>query len=86
MYAPAATTGLSPLMTELIELLGEIPMEPGKPRAKALRDRLDALEDVALALGAPAETLAAIQGARVLMDLAELPPLPQGGPSTRTIQ
>ena len=79
MCAPAATTEPCPLMSELVLLLGDLPVDPGKPRAKALTERLDDLEARARAQGGSAETLAAIQGTRVLMKLAELPPLPRDG-------
>lgn len=79
MYAPAATTKPCPFMTELIRLLGEFPVNPGKPRAKAFTEQLDDLEARVRKQGAGVETLAAIKGARVLMELAELPPLPRHG-------
>ena len=79
MYAPTATTKPCTLMSELVLLLGDLPVDPDKPRAKVLTERLDDLEERARAQGESAETLTAIQGARVLMKLAELPPLPRDG-------
>jgi hypothetical protein len=66
-------------MGELIELLGEFPADRNEGRSESLMERLASLEARARAYSAPAETLAAIQGARVLMELAELPPLPRDG-------
>jgi hypothetical protein len=79
MYAHAATTEQCPLMSDLVLMLGDLPVGSSKPRAKALIERLDDLEVRARTQGASAETLGAIQGARVLMKLAELPILPRDG-------
>jgi hypothetical protein len=86
MYAPTNTTELTSLLTELIELLGEIQKDRNRPRAEAQTERLDALQAKAHAIGAPAKTLVAIQGARVLMELAELPPLRRDWPPSASVQ
>lgn len=83
MNATAATTEPCALMSELIVVLGDLPVDPGRPRAKALIERLDDLEMRARTQGASPEMLASIQGARVLMELAELPALPRNGVPSR---
>lgn len=80
MYVPSATPEHSLLMGELIDLLGDFPSDRGKASPEALTERLASLEAKARTHSAPIETLAAIRGARLLMELAELPALPQDGP------
>ncbi|MCJ2018955.1 hypothetical protein MKK84_16145 [Methylobacterium sp. E-065] len=63
-------------MVELIDLLGDFPPGQNQRQAEMLGTRLADLECRARRQGAPPETVAAIKGARVLLDLAELPPLP----------
>jgi hypothetical protein len=63
-------------MEELIGLLGDFPPDRSRSQAKLLALRLADLESRARSQGAATETVAAIQGARVLLDLAALPPLP----------
>ncbi|MCJ2071405.1 hypothetical protein MKK75_21840 [Methylobacterium sp. J-030] len=63
-------------MVELIDLLGDFPPGQNRRQAEVLGIRLADLEQRARSQGAAPETVAAIQGARVLLDLAELPPLP----------
>ena len=71
-----AKTILPPsLMSELIDLLGDFPPDQNRRRAAALGIRLAELEHRARWEGAAPETMAAIQGVRVLLDLSELPPL-----------
>ena len=71
-------------MAELIDLLDDFPLARNPRRAAVLGLRLWELERRARWQGAAPETLAAIQGARVLLDLAELPPLPPLPPSSAT--
>ena len=63
-------------MDALIGLLGAFPAGRDKRRSEALFERLESLEDEARQHGAPHPTIAAIQGAQVLLSLAEMP-LPQ---------
>lgn len=76
MEASAGTVFPRSLMGELIDLLGDFPPERNRRQAEVLGTRLVDLERRARTQGAPPETVAAIQGARVLLDLAELAPLP----------
>lgn len=76
MQSPAAETQPRPLMEELIELLGDFPPDRNKRRAETLASRLKHLEVRARSQEAATELVAAIRGARVLLDLSELPPLP----------
>ncbi|MDP4027297.1 hypothetical protein Q8W71_32565 [Methylobacterium sp. NEAU 140] len=64
------------VMARLIDLLGEMPVGPDRHRAEAVAERLDLLEYEARWHGAPEGTLAAIRGARVLLGLTDLPPMP----------
>lgn len=79
MYSPEATSKTYPFINELIQLLGELPIKSNKPRAKAFTEQLSDLEARARKQGARVETLAAIKGGRVLMELAELQPLLRAG-------
>ena len=79
MQSPTETVLPSSLMVELIGLLGDFPPDQNRRQAEVLGIRLADLEHRARAQGAASETVAAIQGARVLLDLAELPPLPPSG-------
>lgn len=76
MQSPAETVLPPSHMVELIDLLGDFPPDQSRRQAEVLGIRLADLEHRARAQGAASETVAAIQGARVLLDLAELPPLP----------
>lgn len=60
-------------MDALIGLLGAFPAGRDKRRSEALSERLESLEDEARQHGAPHTTIAAIQGAKILLNLAELP-------------
>ena len=64
-----------PFMARLIALLGDMPAGRNSRRAAAVAERLDRLDRDARHDAAPETTLAAIKGARVLLTLAELPPL-----------
>ena len=79
MQSPTETVLPSSLMVELIGLLGDFPPDQNRRQAEVLGIRLADLEHRARAQGAASEMVAAIQGARVLLDLAELPPLPPSG-------
>lgn len=72
----AATLPISScrFMDALIELLGAFPVGRNKSRAEVLSERLDRLDDEARQHGASSTTLAAIQGAQILLSLAEMPP------------
>jgi hypothetical protein len=63
-------------MEELIDLLGNFPPDRGRSEAEVISVRLADLERRARSQGAATEAVAAIQGARVLLGLSELPPLP----------
>ena len=63
-------------MDALIDLLGAFPAGRDRRRAEALSARLDRLNDEARRHDAPSTTLAAIQGAQILLSLAEVPPSP----------
>ncbi|MCJ2099667.1 hypothetical protein [Methylobacterium sp. E-046] len=76
MQSPAEMVVPRSLMVELIDLLGDFPPEQNRRQAEVLGIRLADLEHRARSQGALVETVAAIQGARVLLDLAEMPPLP----------
>ena len=76
MQSPAKTILPPSLMSELIDLLGDFPPERNRRQSEVLGVRLGDLEHRARCQEAAPETLAAIKGARVLLDLAELPPLP----------
>ncbi|MCJ2132700.1 hypothetical protein MKK69_01225 [Methylobacterium sp. J-026] len=82
MQSPAETVLPSLLMVELIGLLGDFPPDQNRRRAEVLGIRLADLEHRARSQEATPETVAAIRGARVLLDLAELPPLPPSGTNT----
>ena len=77
MQFPGEAVVFRSLMVELIDLLGDVPPERNDRQSQALGSRLADLELRARSQGEAPETVAAIQGARVLLDLAELPPLPQ---------
>ncbi|MDP4025740.1 hypothetical protein Q8W71_24210 [Methylobacterium sp. NEAU 140] len=62
-------------MAQLIDLLGDMPSDRNRQRAVEVGDHLDCLDAEARRDGAPATTLAAIKGARVLLELSEMPPL-----------
>lgn len=81
MQSPVEAVPPRSLMVELIDLLGDFPPERNRRQAEVLGIRLADLESRARTQGAPPETVAAIKGARVLLDLAELPPMPQAGPN-----
>ncbi|MCJ2060673.1 hypothetical protein MKL09_29655 [Methylobacterium sp. J-048] len=76
MQSPTEMVVPRSLMVELIDLLGEFPSERNRRQAEVFGIRLADLERRARTQGAACETVAAIQGVRVLFDLAELPPLP----------
>ncbi len=76
MQFPAETVLPPSLMVELIDLLGDFPPDQNRRQAEVLGIRLADLERRARAQEAAPETVAAIQGARVLLGLSELPPLP----------
>ena len=61
-------------MDTLIDLLGAFPAGRDKRRTEGLSERLYQLDDEARQHGAPSTTLAAIQGAQILLSLAEMPP------------
>ena len=61
-------------MAALIDLLGEMPEPRDRRRVDVFTERLDKLEVEARQRAAPEATMAAIRGARVLLELAELPP------------
>lgn len=82
MQSPSEVVVPRSLMVELIDLLGEFPPERNRRQSEALGSRLADLELRARSQGATPETVAAIQGARVLLDLAELPPLPPANVTT----
>ena len=82
MRSPVEAVPPRSLMVELIDLLGDFPPERNPRQAEVLGIRLVDLEHRARTQGAPRETVAAIQGARALLDLAELPPLPPSGANT----
>ena len=63
-------------MAALIDLLGEMPEPQERRRVDVFAQRLDKLEVEARQRAAPEATMAAIRGARVLLELAELPPVP----------
>ena len=63
-------------MDALIDLLGQYPCRGSGVRGHGFAERLNGLEDEARRHAAPQETIAAICGVRVILDLAELPPLP----------
>lgn len=75
MQFPGEAMVLRSLMVEFIDLLGDFPPERNRRKIKALQSRLADLELRARSQGAAPETVAAIQGARVLLDLAEMPTL-----------
>jgi hypothetical protein len=78
---PAAAASMScPFMAELADLLNEPSLEHGKRTGEATTQRLNRLEDEARRYGAREETMAAIHGTRLLLELAELPG-PSRGPS-----
>lgn len=74
MQSPSEVVVPRSLMVELIDLLGDFPPDQNRRQAEVLGIRLADLEHRARAQGAASKTVAAIQGARVLLDLAELPP------------
>ena len=76
MQSPGEAVVPRSLMVELIDLLGDFLPERNRRQSEVLGSRLADLEHRARSQGAAPETVAAIQGARVLLDLAELPPLP----------
>ena len=82
MQSPSEAVVPRSLMVELIDLLGDFPPERNDRQSEALGSRLADLELRARSQGAAPETVAAIQGARVLLDLAELPPLPPANVTT----
>ncbi|MCJ2084894.1 hypothetical protein MKK88_02650 [Methylobacterium sp. E-005] len=63
-------------MDELIDLMSDLSPAYDGRQAEELRMRLDDLQSRARSQDASGETIAAIQGARVLLDLTALPPLP----------
>lgn len=63
-----------PHMAALVELLGELPTDRAMRRPEVVAERLEQLAHEARAHGAPETTLAAIQGARVLLKMSEQPP------------
>lgn len=73
-------TPACPYMTSLVDLLRDFPRPGCGDRGGPLAERLDGLEYDARRHDAPSETIGAIRGVRVLLDLAELPPL--RGPET----
>ena len=75
MQSPVEPALPRSLMVELIDLLGDFPSERNRRQSEVLGSRLADLEHRARSQGAASETVAAIQGARVLLDLAALPPL-----------
>lgn len=62
-------------MAALIDLLGEMPEPNNSRRAELFAERLSELEAEAREHEASGATMAAIRGTRVLLELAELPPL-----------
>lgn len=76
MRSPAAKTEPLSFMEELIDLLTNFPPDRNRRRAEVIALRFEHLEARARSQGAAVETLVAIQGARVLLELAELPPMP----------
>lgn len=62
-------------MAELIGLLGGMPEPHDRCGAEVLVERLHNLDAEARQREAPGTTIAAIKGERVLLKLAELPPL-----------
>ncbi|MCJ2054774.1 hypothetical protein [Methylobacterium sp. J-070] len=75
MHDEAETAALPcAFMAALIDLLGETP-EPHARRSDNSFGRLDKQEREARSHEAPAATMAAIKGARVLLELADLSPL-----------
>ena len=76
MQSPARTILPPSLMVELIGLLGDFPPERNQRQSEVLGVRLADLEHQARSQEAAPETVGAIKGARILLDLAELPPLP----------
>jgi hypothetical protein len=76
MQSPAKTILPPSLMSELINLLSDFPPERNRRQSELLGIRLADLEHRARSQEAAPETVAAIKGARVLLDLAVLPPLP----------
>ena len=76
MQSPARTILPPSLMSELIDLLSDFPPKRNRRQSELLGVRLGNLEHRARLQEAAPETLAAIKGVRVLLDLAELPPLP----------
>lgn len=65
-----------PFLTALIELLGTFPTSGEGRHHELVRKQLDRLAHDAQHQGAPEATLASIKGARVLLGLSELPPIP----------
>ena len=61
-----------PDMGTLIELLNGFPIGQGEHAVRAMIQRLDMLEYEARGRGASAATVAAIQGAKVLLDVSDL--------------
>ena len=84
MQSPAETVLPPLLMVDLIDLLGDFPPDRSRRQSEVLGARLGDLEHRARLQGAAPETMAAIKGARLLLDLAELPPLPALPSSTPT--
>ena len=70
------STPACPYMTSLVDLLRDFPRRGSGTRGGPLAERLDGLEYDARRHDAPSETIGAIRGVRVLLDLAELPPFP----------
>ncbi len=82
MQSPGEGVVPRSLMVELIELLGDFPPERNRPQSELLGAVWRIWNSEHARKGAAPETVAAIQGARVLLDLAELPPLPPANVTT----
>jgi hypothetical protein len=67
------------IMAMLIDLLGDMPVGQDRQQTEFVGERLDRLEFEARWHGVPEATLAAIEGARVLLLLGKIPPLPRRG-------
>ena len=80
MPPPDLPSPSCPYMAQLVTLLCDLPTERDGRRPDVVAEHLAQLESEGRANGAPETTLTAIQGARALLAMSELPPETQPDP------